>query len=169
MRQAIFIAIAALAACSGRESGGNADGASVERGDGGAVERASSVQTTDLTGLYEEAPGGGQRARMCVVSKAGTVAFGIVTETPDGGSCAGAGEAKRIGGVMRLTMGGDQQCVIDAKATGTAVTFPATVGPGCAYYCAPGATLAGEAFEKTGGTTEDAMRATDLAGDPLCG
>jgi hypothetical protein len=99
----------------------------------------------------------------------GAASFGIVTEAPNGGSCGGAGEAVREGNVLRLAMAGDEECAIEAQIEGTQVTLPASLPEGCAYYCGPGATLAGIAFEKTGGTVEDAMRTTDLAGDPLCG
>ncbi len=65
-------------------------------------------------------------------------------------------------------MAGDVDCAIDAEMEGTRVTFPATVPDGCSYYCSPAATLAGKAFEKTGDTAEDALRASDLVGNPLC-
>jgi hypothetical protein len=71
--------------------------------------------------------------------------------------------------MLRLTMGGDERCMIPARITAGEVRFPGSLEPGCAYYCAAGASLAGEMLDKTGGTAEDAMRATDLAGDPLCG
>lgn len=170
MKAGILFLASLAAACTGRGGGDDAAGLN-ERGGSNAVGRPpiQSVQTTDLTGLYEARQGGSERARMCIVATSGKVAFALATEAPGGGSCAGAGEAQRTGGMIRLTMAGDRPCVIDARAAGTAVTFPATVAPGCAYYCAPGTSLAGEMFEKIGGTADDAMRATDLAGDPLCG
>lgn len=166
MRQAPLILAVLLTACGGSGGGGASGGGG---GEHAGSETRSAVQTADLTGLYEAEPGGGQRARMCMTrDPKGTVSFGIVTETPSG-SCGGAGVAVRTEGVLRLTMAGDQQCVIDAPIAGTAVTMPAAVARGCAYYCAPGASLAGETFEKTGGTAGEAMRALDLAGGPLCG
>ena len=131
-------------------------------------EGGDPVQIADLTGLYE-GRGAGDRDRMCMVSDpSGTTSFAIVTDSP-AGSCAGAGEAVGDADVLRMTMGGDEACVIEARVDGVQVTLPPQLAPGCAYYCAPGATLAGAAFEKTGGTAADAMRATDPAGDPLCG
>lgn len=110
-----------------------------------------------------------KRSQMCMISDdSGVAAFAIATETPGDGSCGGAGEAVRQGNVLRLTMTGDKKCAIEARIAGTQVTLPPDLSEECAYYCAPGATLAGAAFEKIGGTAEDAMRATDLAGDPLC-
>ena len=132
-------------------------------------ESGSDVQTAELTGLYETPGEGGQPAQMCMVSdSSGTTRFGIVTGASGGGSCGGAGTALRDGDRLTLTMTGDEQCVIEARLEGTSVTFPSTLGQGCAYYCGPGASLAGARFEKTGGSADDAMRALDLAGDPLC-
>jgi hypothetical protein len=127
------------------------------------------VQTADLKGHYEALGKGEQRARMCMVSHSPRVAsVGIVTENSNG-PCAGAGEAVRKADRLSLTMAGDGECTIRAHIAGTKVTFPRVIPKGCAYYCAPGASLAGEAFEKIGGKAADAERALDLVGDPLCG
>ncbi|MGI8704223.1 MAG: hypothetical protein ACR2JJ_00205 [Sphingomicrobium sp.] len=159
MKQAMLLLIPLLAGCA--------------RGDGdesAGRETRDPVQTADLTGLYEARGEGGQSARMCMISdSSGRASFAIVTETRDAGSCGGAGEAVREARLLRLSMAGDEECVIEARVEDRQVTFPPNLPEGCAYYCAPGATLAGADFEKTGGTAKDAMRATDLAGDPLCG
>jgi hypothetical protein len=65
-------------------------------------------------------------------------------------------------------MSGDEPCTIEARIEGTRVAFPPSLPAGCAYYCSRGARFAGAAFDKTGGTAEDARRAQDLIGDPLC-
>lgn len=159
MKWAILLLIPLLAGC-GRSDGDETAGR----------ESREPVQTAVLTGLYEAAGKGEQRAQMCMISDpTGVVSFGIATEEPDGDSCGAAGEAVRQADLLRLTMGGDEECVIEARIAGTQVTLPPSVPEGCAYYCGPGASLAGTVFEKTGGTAEDAMRALDLAGDPLCG
>ena len=159
MKRLILLLVPLLAACG--------------TGDGNETAGRHSrepVQIADLTGLYEARGGGEQRSRMCMISaETGEASFAIVVEAPGGGSCGGAGEAVREGNLLRLTMGGDEQCVIGAQIAGTQVTFPSSLPEGCDYYCGPGATLAGAVLKKTGGTAEDAMRAKDLAGDPLCG
>lgn len=162
MRQTILLPALAFAAACGTGGDGNETGAP------GA--REAAVQTAELTGLYEGAGEGDRRDRICMVARgSGNTRFGIVTWGPEDRNCSGAGEAVRDGNVLRLSMAGDEECVIDAAIDGTTVTLPATPPQGCAYYCGPGESLAGKAFEKTGGTAEDALRATDLVGDPLCG
>lgn len=132
--------------------------------------RKAGVQTAELTGLYEGAGEGERRDRICVIDRGtGIARFGIVTWAEAGVNCSGEGEAVREGEALRLTMAGDEECTIEARIENGTVTLPPAIPEGCAYYCGPGATLAGKAFEKTGGTAEDAMRATDLVGDPLCG
>ena len=131
--------------------------------------RGEAVQTADLTGLYQGHGSGERRARMCMVARpSGITSFGIVAWSPGGGTCGGAGEVTRRGSALRLAMTGDEKCVIDARMNGRRVTFAASVPEGCAYYCGPAATLAGQTFKKTGGTAEAVDRARDLVGDPLC-
>lgn len=159
MKRIFPLLIALLAGCgSGDRSG------SPSRDSG------QPVQTASLTGVYEARGQGGQRGRMCMVAGgSGAASFALVTRRADGRGCGAAGEAVRSGKLVRLTMGGESQCIIEARASDTQLALPGSLPPGCAYYCARGATLAGTMFEKTGGTAEDAKRATDLAGDPLCG
>lgn len=130
-----------------------------------------AIQTASLTGLYEASNGREPAGRMCFTpAPRGKSFFGIVTEKPGGASCGGSGDATfGLNNTVRLIMGGDQECVIKAKIDNGQITMPSLLSPTCSYYCAPGATLAKVVFQKTGGTTADAMRAKDLAGDPLCG
>jgi hypothetical protein len=135
----------------------------------GPEPRRADVQTAELTGLYEGAAVGEEGSQLCMVPQdTGETAFGIVVWGRDGGVCSGAGEAVRDGNSVQLTMAGDEQCTMAATAEGTRLTLTDNGSAGCPYYCSRNASFAGEVFEKTGGTAEDAMRATDLAGDPLC-
>lgn len=125
------------------------------------------AQTWTLTGLYE-APGD-RPSQVCIVQQGERARFGLVTRQSGRAGCSGAGAAVRRGDDLTLTMDGESPCTIGARVRGRAVTFPAALPRGCAYYCAPGATLAALALTKTGGRSEDALRARDLVGDPLCG
>ena len=129
----------------------------------------AAVQTASLTGLYE---GGAAepRSQLCILDRgSGDSRFGLVVWGRSQASCSGAGSAVRRGNVLRLTMEGDEPCLVEAALEGSRVTFPASLPAGCAYYCGAGASIAGAAFEKVGGTAADAARARDLVGDPLCG
>jgi hypothetical protein len=155
----ILLMLLALSACRDGESAGN---------ESAGRSKAPPVQTASLTGLYE---GGAaqRRNQMCIVERDGAAAsFGFVTWAERDQNCSGDGEAVRQGNVLRLTMTGDEQCVIEARIDGTRVTLPGQLPEGCGYYCGRGATLAGASFDKVGGTLEDARRAVDLVGDPLC-
>lgn len=129
----------------------------------------AAVQTAELTGLYEGGPAE-RRNQLCIVDRAaGDSRFGLVVWGANDHSCSGAGQAVREGDILRLAMAGDEQCTIEARIENGNVTLPEALPEGCAYYCGARAQMAGATFEKTGGTAEDAMRATDLVGEPLCG
>jgi hypothetical protein len=170
MRRAFVFLPLLLCACGAQDSmsnnAANSTGAASGSPDGGPPPAA--VQTATLTGLYEGGPAG-RRNQMCVVERAGGNArFGLVVRGAGSEGCGGAGTAVRQGAALRLAMSGDEACTIEARTEGTRITFPAALPPGCAYYCSRGASFAGAAFDKTGGTAEDALRAEDLAGDRLC-
>jgi hypothetical protein len=170
-RQIVFLPLL-LTACGAQDSmtnnGAPASTAGAPGESAASSTPAAAVQTASLTGLYESGPAE-RRNQMCVVDRAtGDARFGLVVWGAGSEGCSGAGAAVRQGDVLRLTMSGDEACTIEARIEGTRVSFPGAVPPGCAYYCSRGARFAGAAFDKTGGTAEDAMRAQDLAGDRLC-
>ena len=162
MKRLLCLGLVLLAAGCGR-AGDREAGETVE-----PVETpAPLVQTTTITGLYESGPEA-QRSQLCIVEDGtGVARFGLVLRTA-GGNCSGAGTAERREAVLRLAMAGDSACPIEAATAGARVDFPRSLPSGCAYYCAPGAAMTGARFDKTGGTRDDAMRARDLVGDPLC-
>ena len=128
-----------------------------------------AVRTAALTGLYES--GGGERPdQLCIVDRApGDSRFGLVVHGEGLMSCSGSGQALREGTALRLRMEGDEACEIQAAVDGGTIALPQEIPAGCAYYCAPGASMAGARFARSGGSAADALKATDLAGDPLCG
>ncbi len=164
MRKLLVLAFFLAASCgSGDEQGG------APRNGAGARSGASPggpVQTATLTGLYES--GGPQPSQLCITEQGRAAHFGLVTRRNGRAGCSGVGAAVRTGSTLRLTMTGESACAIEARLEGGRVTFPASLPPGCAYYCAPGAGDAGLRLDKTGGTREDALRARDIVGDPLC-
>jgi hypothetical protein len=162
MRKALILLLC-LTGCG--PGGGNASRA--ERSGAPDSTRRAGVQTRTLTGLYE-APGA-RPSQLCIVEQRERARFGLVTWQGERSGCSGAGSAVRNGPTLRLTMDGESACTIEARIADGRVSLPANAPRGCSYYCAPGAPLAGLAFTKTGGTSQDALRARDLVGDPLCG
>jgi hypothetical protein len=151
-----LIALALVAGCgaSGSRGGGNATGTAETGGDG-------------LTGFYESGPAS-RPNQLCMIEKGGKATFGIVLWGANLRSCSGAGSAARLGDRLVLTMAGDSPCTIEASLTAGVVTLPDVIPSGCAYYCGDGATFSRAGLIQRGGTVADAMKAKDLAGEPLC-
>src|SRR5690349_14530095 len=104
--------------------------------------RASAAARTELAGLYESGSGA-QKNQMCIVEKGGEAQFGLLVWGGAQSSCMGAGRAVRKGDRLTLTMTGDETCTIDATLKDGAVTLPAKLPLGCAYYCGARATFQG--------------------------
>jgi len=161
----ILFALALLGACgTGDDQTGNAVGA--EAATDNAV--AAAVGTATLTGLYEGGDAGATN-QLCMIDRgAGDTRFGLVVWGGNMHSCSGSGSAAREGENLRLTMAGDETCAIEASISGETITLPAAVPDSCAYYCGARATLGGATFQRKGATAEDALKAKDLVGEPLC-
>lgn len=164
----ILIALLLLAGCRQAEqgqAGGQGGQPGQPQAEGG---RPSGGRITQLTGLYE----GGQaspRNQLCMVVNSPTdTRFGLVVWGSGQHSCSGSGSAERSGDRLQLKMSGDEACVIDARVEGDAITLPARLPEGCAYYCGARATMTGARFVQAGSSRDDAAKAKDLVGDPLC-
>lgn len=176
MKRLLLLPLLAAAACQPQDAmtnNGVPATAAPRPGETAAAPAAApqAVQTATLTGLYESIGTAGSRSQMCMVDRGaggGGTRFAIVLRGPGSETCSGDGSAVRQGGVLRLNMAGDEACAIEARIEGGRISFPPATPAGCAYYCSRGARFAGAAFDKTGGTAEDAMRAEDLVGDRLC-
>lgn len=165
-------ALLLLVGCGGADSPANnaaapAAGATPTAPQGGEAGAAAPAPAS-LVGLYE----GGQPGRpnqLCIVEKGGKTQFGVVAWGAVN-SCSGAGEVERSGTALTLRMTGDSACTVQAEITGGGIVFRSASGAGCAtYYCGHGARFEGAAFSRKGSTAADARKATDIAGDPLCG
>ena len=156
-------ALALLAGCS--RGDGEAEGNQAEGAAGGAGGEIGRITT--LTGLYE---GGDSQTpnQMCIVEGQGEARFGLVVWGANQHSCSGSGTAARDGDILRLRMAGDETCAIEARISGSTVTLPQSVPDGCAYYCGARASMTGVSFTQKGNSAEDAGKARDLVGDPLC-
>ncbi len=164
----LLIALVFLAGCSRGEEqqgGGNA-AASAEGGTASAAGGPGRLGT--LTGLYE----GGDvdpKNQLCMVDNKGEAPrFGLVVWGANQHSCSGSGTAERNGDRLQLKMTGDEACTIDARISGKSIVLPEKVPDGCAYYCGANARLTATTFTQKGTGKDDAAKAKDLVGDPLC-
>lgn len=99
---------------------------------------------------------GSGRDRLCV---GGPNAAAAVMSYGDGdNNCLVRGRIE--GGA--LIPNGDESCRIPVKETGDSIAIGTPAS--CAYYCGPGATLAGKTFSRM----DKPEPVTDIAGDPLC-
>jgi hypothetical protein len=143
--------------------------------DGGGVTASApgaapvpGASPTDLTGLYER-QSGETTNQLCMVAKGPDKArFGLVVWGANLHSCSGAGEAVRSGDRLLLTMAGESACRIEATLKDGVLAFASPAPAGCSYYCGARARLDGASFTRIGATRDEALKAKDLAGDPLC-
>lgn len=152
-----------LAGCGdGGETGANQ--ASGGGGKGGS--QAGGGASATLAGIYES--GSAERPdQLCIVERGGgEPQFGLIVWGSNDHSCMGSGQAVRQDERLLLKMAGDSTCEIEARIKSGIVTLPAAVTEGCAYYCGARARFAARTLMRTG---DDASKAKDLVGDPLCG
>ncbi|WP_158702983.1 hypothetical protein [Allosphingosinicella vermicomposti] len=168
--RAVLIALLLLSAC-GREGeeAKQADGeASSERAKTPPVLRADG-QPGSLTGLYESGQGIGT-SQLCAIEKSGQpTRFALVLRGAGDRSCSGGGTLRREGRDLHFTMAGESTCTFDARLEGRRLVISNAVPSGCSYYCTAGTSLAGAGFTMVAPSVEDALRARDLVGEPLCG
>jgi hypothetical protein len=167
MAKKLPLILLALASCGRGDSPRNqtTSAASEAEAPAPAATAGRTAAAPRLAGLYEGGRGG-QKDQLCIVEKGARAQFGLVVWGPNLASCSGAGEAIREGDRLRLKMEGDETCTVEAAYKSGTVTLPATVPTGCAYYCGARATLARARFARSG---DDPAKATDVAGDSLCG
>jgi hypothetical protein len=157
------LALALVPGCSGGHR--NADKQARRQA---SFDPADPTRLASLTGLYQSA-GPAPASQMCIVpTKHGGSRFGLVIWGGNYHSCSGSGAARRAGDRLFLTMAGESACRVEAKIAGSNIVFPGQVAPGCSYYCGARATLAGARLAQRGAGRAEAMKATDLVGEPLC-
>ncbi len=103
------------------------------------------------------------RNALCIAGEAGARRAGVIVYGEGDLNCSASGRIEATGGALALVPSGDAECRIALDVAGETVTIGA-VPAACAYYCAPGARLEGQAFTRSA----KALPVTDFAGDPLC-
>lgn len=162
----LLIVLLMLAGCS--RGGEPQEGGNAAAPVGPAKSEARPGEIGSLVGLYE----GGEVSRtnqLCMVEgEGGETRFGLVVWGANLHSCSGSGTAVREGDRIRLQMAGDESCAIEARISGGSIVLPESVPDGCAYYCGADARLTAASFKKVGSGAQEAAKAKDLVGDPLC-
>jgi hypothetical protein len=102
------------------------------------------------------------RDRLCIAGEAGALRAGLIAYGEGDANCSASGALQPAGQGWTLVPKGEGDCRIPLDSTGNSVRI-GKVPPACSYYCGPGASLAGKAFNRN-----DGVKAVDLAGDPLC-
>ncbi len=172
MRTWLF-ALSLIAGCSPADQPAGDRGAPASRiatevGSSPAAASQTNGPPARLTGLYEGGSAG-RPNQLCIVgTEGGDSQFGLVVWGANMHSCSGSGRAVREGERLRLEMAGDAACAIEARIADGIITLPRTVAESCSYYCGARAGLADASFTQKGNMLADALRAKDLAGDPLC-
>ncbi len=112
-----------------------------------------------LTGSFV----GTGRNALCLAGEGGARRAGVIVYGEGDLNCSASGRIEATGGALALVPSGDAECRIALDVAGETVTIGA-VPAACAYYCAPGARLEGQAFTRSA----EALPVTDFAGGPLC-
>lgn len=168
MTRILLLPLLLLAACGRGDAPAEGDNGSAPAAQSKPAGPAPAAAAASLAGLYEGGHGE-QKNQLCMVDKGEDTQFGLIVWGANLHSCSGVGQAVRKGEVLTLKMTGDESCTMDARFNDGVVTLPDALPEGCAYYCGGRATLAKASFTRTGSTPADALKATDIAGDPLCG
>jgi len=106
---------------------------------------------------------GAGRDALCISGSATALRAGVIAYGEGGLNCSASGRLDAANGALALVPSGEDECRFPLAFAGGTVTIGA-VPAACAYYCAPGATLAGKSFRQS----PNAEPVTDLAGESLC-
>lgn len=111
------------------------------------------------TGVYA----GQGRDRLCIAGESGNYRGGLIAFGAGDTNCSASGRLMAEGGQYVLVPRGEGECRIPLRIEGNVVRI-GSLPAACAYYCGPGAQMAGRSFNRA----DMGAQAVDLAGDPLC-
>ena len=123
---------------------------------------ACSQQSTEpslATGTFA----GEGRDRLCLAGEPGNYRGGLIAFGQGEVNCSASGKIEVQGNQLALVPRGEGDCRIPLTLEGNNIRI-GEVPAACAYYCGPGATMAGKSYNRS----DMGAAVTDLAGDPLC-
>ena len=104
------------------------------------------------------------RDRLCIAGDKGNYRAGVIAYAPTGdANCSASGRLEPAGSGWALLPPGEGPCRIPLAIEGNSVRV-GDLTEACSYYCGPGASMSGKAFNRA----DMGAKAVDLAGDPLC-
>ena len=103
------------------------------------------------------------RDALCVAGEGAAMRGGFIAFGAGDSNCSASGRIDAAGGALALIPAGDAECRIPLKVEGGRILL-GQAGASCAYYCGPGASLAGKSFAAAASNKP----ATDFGGSPLC-
>ena len=117
------------------------------------------AETSLTTGTFA----GEGRDRLCLAGEPGNYRGGLIAFGTGDVNCSASGRIETADGGLALVPRGEGGCRIPLTVEGNVVRI-GEVPAACSYYCGPGASMAGKAFNRA----DMGAAVTDLAGDPLC-
>ena len=123
---------------------------------------ACSQQAADrslTTGTFA----GEGRDRLCIAGEAGSYRAGLIAFGAGDINCSASGSVDTQGVQLALVPRGETACRIPLTIEGNTVRI-GEVPAACSYYCGPGASMTGRAFNRS----DMGSKAVDLAGESLC-
>jgi hypothetical protein len=103
------------------------------------------------------------RDRLCIAGEPGKYRAGLTAYGEGNVNCSASGRLEHREDGWALVPRGEGDCRIPVAIDGKVVRIGQVLAA-CAYYCGPGAAMAGKSFSQA----DMDAKAVDLAGDPLC-
>jgi hypothetical protein len=144
----ILILFLLLSACDGEGPrtvfGGDGAGDALDEQ---AIEKGllPDPDSRSLAGQYETRSDLGVD-KFCATESGGSKRFGMLAVFGPETKCEGTGSVVYEGSKLTLTFEGKKSCTFEAEYDGVAIRFPGSIGPGCASYCSPRASMSGTQY-----------------------
>jgi hypothetical protein len=106
--------------------------------------------------------------KFCAINSGSDSRFGMLAVFGPESKCEGQGRAKFEGITVSLEFEGKKSCSFDAEYDGIAIRFPGNIGPGCASYCSPRASMSGTQYFLVEQGNESARRVLGRDIERLC-
>jgi len=103
------------------------------------------------------------RDRLCIAGEPGNYRAGLIAYGEGNVNCSASGHLEKTEADWALVPRGEGDCRIPLSIDGNIVRI-GEVPAACAYYCGPGAAIAGKSYNRS----DMGGKAVDLAGDALC-